>query len=263
MRLLDSYFGDKELRTIYYRIDYEKFKFDDSFSGSEEEPYVDRLIYFFDTVGWLVKKGRLTMDEVSLIAYQAQRVLRNPEIQRYLEWLDGEHRNDGRPIPAHRDARELAEAISRSMRSPRRHNGEGHTDIAALSAAVVAVAVSMLVVPGPFEIVGAAVAVTLACVIAGYVWRNVRATSLQSLAIAAVFGMIAIPIVGFVGELWVAHDKWSLVARGEPLNCQVGMEWKPCNPPQSGVNNLWLIGTWIIIGGLVFMADRRQQQRPQ
>jgi hypothetical protein len=64
------------------------------------------------------------------------------------------------------------------MAAPQRA-GEGRTDIAALSAAVTAVVVSMFLVTGPFEILGAMVAVTLSLVMFGYVWRHSR-TVLQS-----------------------------------------------------------------------------------
>ena len=117
MRLLDTYFGDRELRSMYYRIDYNEFHFDvGKFPLSDDEPHVDRLIYFFDAVGRLVKMKALTMDEVSLIAYQAQRVLENPEVSAYLDWLDGEYARDSRPLPAHREARELAKAITAARR---------------------------------------------------------------------------------------------------------------------------------------------------
>ena len=58
------------------------------FPTRKDEPYVDRLIYFFDTVGWLIRSGILTMDEVGLIAYQAQRVLRNSDVQAYLHLME-------------------------------------------------------------------------------------------------------------------------------------------------------------------------------
>jgi len=116
LRLLDNYFGDEKLQSMYYKIDYKDYDHDMPFPTRKDEPYVDRLIYFFDTVGWLIRSGILTMDEVGLIAYQAQRVLRNSDVQAYLHRLDGAHKSDGRPTPAHRDARNLAQAIARERR---------------------------------------------------------------------------------------------------------------------------------------------------
>jgi hypothetical protein len=103
---------------MYYRIDYNKFQFDiDKFPLSDDEPHVDRLIYFFDAVGWLVKMKALTMDEVSLLAYQAQRVLKNPEVSAYLDWLDEEYAKGGDAVqPTERP-------VSLLMRLLRHHGG--------------------------------------------------------------------------------------------------------------------------------------------
>ena len=135
----------------------------------------------------------------------------------------------------------------------------GHTDIAAIAAAVVAVAVAMFVVTGPYDAIGAMVAITLWLIIGGYVWKHHR-TIFQSVAIAALLGVIATPIIGFVLELTLAHDKWSLLTRSEPLNGKVGVDWRECEPRRSDVNNIWPIGIWLVVGGLVFVADRRQQR---
>src|SRR5690242_12295544 len=75
-------------------------------------------------------------------------------------------------------------------------SGEGRTDIAALAAGAMAVAISMFLISGPFDALGAMVAVTLTLVIIGYVWKH-RRSILQSLAVAALLGIVAIPIAGF------------------------------------------------------------------
>jgi hypothetical protein len=140
--------------------------------------------------------------------------------------------------------------------------GEGRTDIAALSAGTVAVAVSMFLISGPFDALGAMVAVTLTLVISGYVWSH-RRSAVQSLAVAALLGIIAIPITGFALEMLFAHDPWSLLVDNEPMNCHDGTAWRACSPEahHSQVNNLWQIGTWLVVCGAVFIADRRRQRR--
>jgi hypothetical protein len=138
---------------------------------------------------------------------------------------------------------------------------EGRTDIAALSAGTVAVAVSMFLISGPFDVLGAMVAVTLTLVIVGYVWQHKRST-IQSLAVAALLGIIAIPIAGFALELLFAHDPWSLLVDNEPLNCREAGAWRACtgDAHRSAVNNLWQIATWLVVCGLVFVIDRRRQR---
>ncbi len=141
------------------------------------------------------------------------------------------------------------------------NSGGGRTDIAALAAGAMAVAVSMFLISGPFDALGAMVAATLTLVIVGYVWAHQR-TSVQSLAVAALLGIVAIPIAGFALELLFAHDPWSLLVDNEPLNCSDGTAWRACaaDEHQSQVNNLWQIGTWLVVGGAVFVVDRRRQR---
>jgi len=139
-------------------------------------------------------------------------------------------------------------------------SGEGRTDIAALAAGAMAVAISMFLISGPFDALSAMVAVSLTLVIIGYVWKHRRST-VQSLAVAALLGIVAIPITGFALELVFAHDPWSLLVDNEPLNCRNGGAWRPCGGDEhhSKVNNLWQIGTWLVVAGIAFIADRRRQ----
>jgi len=108
----ERYFADNDVRKFFYKIDYNKFKFDvKELVGSDEERWLDSLLYTFDLIGRMVRTGAVTLDEVSIIAFQASRVLGNPEVEKYLDWLDKEHAHEGRRVPAHSDARYLRRAI--------------------------------------------------------------------------------------------------------------------------------------------------------
>jgi hypothetical protein len=76
-----------------------------------------------------------------------------------------------------------------------------HIDIAALSAGVVAVSVSLFVAPGEYTLVNVVVSIVLFLVIFAYVWQRRRGAWLQSLAIAAVLGFAAVPAIGFFDEM--------------------------------------------------------------
>jgi len=120
----ERYFRDTDTRKFFYKIDYNKFRFHLSeFIGSDEERWLDSLLYTFDVIGRMVRTGAVTLDEVSIVAFQASRVLGNPEVGRYLEWLDGEHEEEGRPGPAHSDARYLMRAIKAATRTGRSKTG--------------------------------------------------------------------------------------------------------------------------------------------
>jgi hypothetical protein len=143
--------------------------------------------------------------------------------------------------------------MSESVRRP-----PGHTDVAALCGAAIAVPLSIFLAPGPFDPMGVVVAMTLGLVIFGYIWKHER-TLTQSAAVAALLGLMAIPIVGFFAELFYAHDRWSLLTHGDPLNCFRDATSQSCESHRSEVSNLWQIGTWSIGGLVCFLVDRKMQ----
>lgn len=107
---IDRYFRDPETRSFYYELDYHRWKFDPrTLPMSREEPHLDHLIYTFDLIEQMVQKQVLKESEIAILGFQALRVIDNPEVQKYLAWLDDEYRMVGRPVPAHSGARKLAE----------------------------------------------------------------------------------------------------------------------------------------------------------
>lgn len=112
LSLTERYFADSDTRKFYYKIDYNDFVFDlGSFSGSDQERWLDQLIYTFDTIGHMVRIGAISSSEASIFAFQASRVLNNPEVKKYLNWLDGEYKKEGRPTPSHSDSRYLVNTL--------------------------------------------------------------------------------------------------------------------------------------------------------
>lgn len=79
-----------------------------------------------------------------------------------------------------------------------------NTDVAALTAGVVAVAVTMFVAPGPYDITGVAISTTLLTILYGYVLKGGSRTPPQSLALAAVSSLLILPIFGYCAELIAA-----------------------------------------------------------
>jgi hypothetical protein len=86
------------------------------------------------------------------------------------------------------------------------------TDVAALSAAIVAVVISLFASQGPYDALGAIVGLTLFLMIIGYIWGHPR-TVLQSLTISSILGGVVTPIVGFGLELLFTADRWLLLRR--------------------------------------------------
>jgi hypothetical protein len=101
--------GDQALRNFFYELDYNTWKFNEKkFPGSKDEPILDKMLFVFDLLGRFAASGNIALGDLSIIAFDASRVLHNPEVQRYLTWLDGEYREAGYPTPAYEGARRLA-----------------------------------------------------------------------------------------------------------------------------------------------------------
>lgn len=95
---------------------------------------------------------------------------------------------------------------------------QGPTDIGALSAGVVAVAVSMFVTSGPYDFLGSAIAFSVVLVVFGYIAPHTRTRS-QSLAFAAVVALLFLQMTGFVVELTKAKSWMSLLECYNTVSC--------------------------------------------
>lgn len=114
MELTERYFADNDVRKFYYELENGRFVFDtQKFAGSDQERWLDQLIYTFDVIGWAVKTKSLTPSEAEIFAFQALQVLKNVEVIKYLVWLDEEYARQGRPVPAHKDAKFLVETLNK------------------------------------------------------------------------------------------------------------------------------------------------------
>jgi len=61
----------------------------------------------------MVRIGAIPITEVQILAYQASRVLNNPQVQEYLQWLDATYYREGIPTLSHADARFLVKSLSK------------------------------------------------------------------------------------------------------------------------------------------------------
>jgi hypothetical protein len=74
--VMDRLFRDDSVRKFWYQLDYDQWQFDqNSFPGSDEERWLDHLLYQFALVARLVKLGVLSQEEVTAIGFEAARVL--------------------------------------------------------------------------------------------------------------------------------------------------------------------------------------------
>lgn len=118
--LTNELFKEGETRKFFYKIDYEKFTFVvKEFQGSDEERWLDAILYRYDVIGRMVKTKVIPLNEIEYVLFEMVQVYKNPEVQKYLEWLDTEFEKHGqlgksKRRRAHDDFRWLAESISAS-----------------------------------------------------------------------------------------------------------------------------------------------------
>lgn len=119
-------------------------------------------------------------------------------------------------------------------------NARSGTDVAALFAAIVAVAVSPLSDPGPYTIINVAISAAALFTVVGYAWSNKR-NLIQSLAVASVLGLVAIPLFGSFSDL-------VFPARND------GKSW---------VESTTAFYIWLSVSACSFLLDRRRQSKQQ
>ena len=138
---------------------------------------------------------------------------------------------------------------------------QDNTDIAALAAAIVAVAVSLFVAPEEFGILNLVVSVVLLLVFFAFVWPKPR-SFLQSLSVAAAIGFAAIPAIGFLDEVARFREPIALIKNGSAAwNCELDRCRKNKDNHQTQVPAMDLAGGWLGITGLVLMIDLSVQRR--
>ena len=112
--LLKWYLDDKNLREMFYRLDYGEWTFDArTFPMSDDEPAIDHLLYVYDLIGYYAETGVIEDGELPIIRFEANQVLRNAEMVKYLTWLDSEYASVGVTGPAYAHARRLAGRVTR------------------------------------------------------------------------------------------------------------------------------------------------------
>jgi hypothetical protein len=116
LKLTERYFKDADIRKFYYKIDWGNWRLEGTIGrGSDEERWLDSLLYSFDEIGHVLRLGVLDESDARLFAFQASRVLQNEHVSNYLKMLDDDYRKEGLN-EAHSGARYL---VSRCIKSNR------------------------------------------------------------------------------------------------------------------------------------------------
>jgi hypothetical protein len=143
-------------------------------------------------------------------------------------------------------------------------NNLGHIDIAALSAGVVAVSVSLFVAPGDYTLMNLIVSIVLIVTIFSFLWGRTRQVTLQQLAVASVLGFASVPAIGFIAEVAQSpvplhqflgdHKAWKCPPHGED----------PCTPAGEHESRVeaWQVALgWLVVATVVFFVEMMPKRR--
>ena len=134
------------------------------------------------------------------------------------------------------------------------------TDIAALAAGVVAVAVSMFVNEGTYDILSAIVGLSLGFVIMAYVIGRPR-SGFQSVAVAAVLALTSLSVIGFFADRYYSQEPInSLVEfiRYVKTDCQ--LENKEGCSNDSRLGEFGHLVAWLVVLVSAWALDRGCQR---
>jgi len=85
---LERFADDKEMREIYYEIEYNKFTYNqETFHGSDDEKRIDKLLMHLANAALAQQGGLLRGKDLIPLQYIALRVLNNANIKEYLEFV--------------------------------------------------------------------------------------------------------------------------------------------------------------------------------
>ena len=78
----------EDIQRAYYATAYSQFRHSDDFQGSERERDVDRLLRHLSSIALAWQAGLLNTHDIRPVQYYVLRVCRNPEIKKYLDFMD-------------------------------------------------------------------------------------------------------------------------------------------------------------------------------
>ena len=86
--VFNQYVADPETSRMFYDLEYDRFKYDGGFHGSDRERHLDRLLTYFEKIAALYDMGTITLHDLELVRYDFVRVFHNESVQQYFKTLD-------------------------------------------------------------------------------------------------------------------------------------------------------------------------------
>lgn len=133
-------------------------------------------------------------------------------------------------------------------------DGGKEIDAAALAGAAMAASLSVLIAEGPFEWMNVVVGMSLLALVWAFEGRRPRRWR-QSLAYGATVSLCALLCVGFVLEVWLSPQRYAMLTSSPRHVQQMRADAALTEKAVSEVPPLWIVGSWVVIGALVFARD--------
>ena len=123
------------------------------------------------------------------------------------------------------------------------------TDVAALSAGVVAAVLTLFVDPGEYGVMSLVVSFALAIVVLAFTWQQDRTWN-RSLAVGAILGLALVPALGFFHEAGMRDGLWRQLFK-------LDYDAKNSMVPDWMVARDWLL-MFVLVSGIDIAFQRRR-----
>jgi hypothetical protein len=84
---LKGFAEDEEIQKAFYAIEYSEFQYDEGFHKSPQEREIDKLLRHFANLALAWQAGLLSTADIQPVQYYVLRVMRDPEIKKYLAFI--------------------------------------------------------------------------------------------------------------------------------------------------------------------------------
>ncbi|PTQ77079.1 hypothetical protein [Nitrosomonas ureae] len=85
---LHTFMNDETIQNAFYKVEYREFQYNLDFHGSGEEKEIDKLLRHFSNLALMWKNDLITLKDIHPIQYFILRAVSNPEIEKYLSFID-------------------------------------------------------------------------------------------------------------------------------------------------------------------------------
>jgi len=106
-------FDDEKISKMFYKLEYDKFTYDDNFHNSKDEERLDKTLVLFNILAKQYYMNLITLEDIEEISYDFLTIYDNQEVQKYLKFLDNWYKNKNHKKIPFEHFRKLSEEIKK------------------------------------------------------------------------------------------------------------------------------------------------------